>query len=156
MERPTTPHPHTPSIRPEYWALLTDAQYPKRGNPFWRIVWMVRALELWLAHREEVLADWIVRRPGSRPSTWWRFDMPFAQRLRLGGQGTHRSTVLWCGIPRWWSLAGFSHTDPPVFESQAAFLLRLKLLLPDEMQHLDRLNLLPEFLPKEWWPTPDA
>jgi hypothetical protein len=117
---------------------------------------MARALELWLAHRDEVLADWIVRRPGTRPSTWWRFEMPFVQRLRLGGRGTHNSTFMWCGVPRGWSLAGFSYTDPPVFESQAAFLLRLDLLLPDETERLDRINLLPEFLPKERWPTPDT
>lgn len=144
------------NVRPEYWALLTDAPYPKGGNPFWRFVWMARAHELWLTHRDEVLADWIVRRPGTRPSTWWRVEMPFVKRLRLGGKGTAWSMVIWCGVPRSWLQINFSYADPPLFESQAAFLLRLDLLLPEETDRLDRIDFLPEPLPREWWPTSDG
>lgn len=35
-----------------------------------------RLRELWEAHRAEVLAWWIRHHPGTRPSLWWKFDVP--------------------------------------------------------------------------------
>src|SRR3972149_4365387 len=40
----------------------------------------------WEAIREEILADWIQERPGTRPHMWWAVDAP-APRLRVGGVG---------------------------------------------------------------------
>jgi len=31
---------------------------------------------LWQLHRDEVLADFVSRRPGERPEMWWRVDSP--------------------------------------------------------------------------------
>jgi hypothetical protein len=62
--------PHSrlaPPIAPEHWALLTDAPYPKDGNPWARHSFMPQAPVLWAEHREVILARWIARRPGTRP-----------------------------------------------------------------------------------------
>jgi hypothetical protein len=142
-------------IRPEYLALLTDTAYPKDGNSLWRLLWTIQARRLWTIHRDEVLADWVVRRPGTRPSSWWRFEMPLAQRTQLGEEGTFRPVTMWCGIPTTWSVDDFSYANPPLFESQAEFLKRLGLLLPSEESRLSDLDFLPEVLPKEWWPRVD-
>lgn len=63
----------------------------------------------WVALRENILADWILARPGTRPWAWWAFEAPtaqvfaknrpadgkkVAQRLRLGGVGTPSHEVL--------------------------------------------------------------
>ena len=143
-------------VRPEYWALLNDGSYPENGNPLWRIVWIARAHKLWSAYRDEVLADWVLRRPGTRPSSWWRFDMPFTQRLQLGGRGTFRPVTMWCGIPTSWFVDDFSYVNPPVFESQAVFLKRLHQMLPDEESRLSHIDFLPEVLARKWWPEMDA
>lgn len=142
-------------IRPEYWALLNDEPYPANCNPLWRMVWIFRGNRLWFAHREEVLSAWIVRRPGTRPSSWWQWEMPLVQRNQVGGHGAFRQMALWCGVPRYWFRSGFSYTDPPIFESQATFLKGQKLLLPEEEAQMSSISFLPEILPKEWWPTDD-
>ena len=141
-------------IRPEYWSLLTDAPYPRRGNPFWRLVWIARAPLLWVQHREAVLADWVKERPGTRPNSWWQFEMPLRQRDQLGGQGSCRQMYLWCGIPRQWF--NVSHGNPPVFESQASFLKRNQLLWSEEEARLQPSDFLPQILPKAWWPVEDV
>jgi hypothetical protein len=112
-------------IRPEYWALLTDAPYPKDGNPLFRILGWWRARNLWIAHRDEVLAEWIARRAGTRPSLWWRYDMWPALRPQVGGKESAHGGAKDFGFPGDWQWLGFSFANPPVFESQAAFLSRL-------------------------------
>jgi len=155
MEESTIAASRVHDVRPEYWALLTDSPYPDGGNPFWRIVWFMRAQALWLAHRQEVLAHWIPLRPGTRPSSWWRFEMPL-MREQLGGKGKEGSGGSWCGLPRSWWLGGFSYVDPPIFESQAAFLLRNNLLPAAERGRLDNIDFMPTPIPENWWPQPDV
>jgi len=46
----------------------------------------------------------------------------------------------------------FDRTDPPRFESQAAYLMRLGLLAPGEAARLTRAQLQPETLPECYWP----
>lgn len=171
-------------VRPEYWAMLTDAPYPDGGSPLCRIIWFVRRRALWLAHRNEVLADWILRHPGTRPSSWWLFEMSVRHpgrlfempimRKQVGGKGTVNAMDSWCGLPRPWSLLGYSYTErrwrsldhgPPTqredymaltFESQAAFLLRNNLLLPGERERLSDIDFMPVQIPADWWPHEGA
>ena len=42
----------------------------------------------WLFARDDILRDWIERRPGTRPAAWWHWDSPEPARRRLGGIGT--------------------------------------------------------------------
>jgi hypothetical protein len=137
-------------IRPEYWAVLSDAPYPKKVGILSRLVWGSADRRLWSAHRDEVLADWITRHPGTRPQSWWRFEMPEAERRLVGGKGSVRRKTLSYGIPRYWSI--IYNFCPPVFESQASFLKRNNLLHPGEDTLLSPIDYMPAVLPHEWWP----
>lgn len=91
---------------------------------------------LWLAHSERIIEEWAATAPGTRPAAWWRYDAP-EQRQRLGGKGTPASDVsaiapcFVLGVPADWA-EDFDPTDPPLFETQAAFLKRHGLLLAGE------------------------
>jgi hypothetical protein len=87
--------------------------------------------DLWERWRGELLPAWIREHPGTRPWGWWRFDAP-SHRLKVGGSG-----VLY---PDGEQVAGFAlpgdgfwdedpdPKNPPLFESEAAFLKRHGLL----------------------------
>jgi hypothetical protein len=42
----------------------------------------------WEAARDEILADWILRHPGTKPHAWWLFDAPRTTQgaLRRSGE----------------------------------------------------------------------
>jgi hypothetical protein len=112
--------------------------------------------DVWAEHAEAVVAHHVKRRPGTRPLRWWEFDSPQPRR-RLGGVGTplHECTAyglsLHYGIPADWRRQGDFFTsgtpidpdDPPRYESEAKYLLRLGLLLPGERERL---------CPRDFWP----
>jgi hypothetical protein len=80
--------------------------------------------DLWLLHGEAIVAEWVKRHPGTRPSCWWRWTAPRQPvgthpgwyydgelpepRRRLGGVGTPKHEVLAYspefayGVPTWW------------------------------------------------------
>jgi hypothetical protein len=156
----TTPVlPFTP-VRPPralgMWKWLLSGE---RNGWYYRCIWRQKSLELiWREHADEIVAHFARRWAGTRPALWWRWDAP-GPRKRLGGVGTpaHECRAyapnFEFGIPSLWRLPGDHLTrgtpidpeDPPAFESEAAYLLRLNLLLPDELARL-----LPEdFDPEE-------
>jgi hypothetical protein len=118
---------------------------------------------------EQIVADWAQDNPGTRPLAWWRFDAP-EPRKRLGGIGTAEhevlATALWLirGIPASWLGAWMAENCrqasarrgevfegvpidpkfPPLYESEAAYLKRLDLLLPGEEKRLDLADFEPE------------
>jgi hypothetical protein len=116
---------------------------------------------LWDEHGPAIMEEWIRAHPGTRPSWWWIFDSPrmstadldlhgwadcyFARylpdgRKRLGGSGTpaHELENLVphfpLGIPD--DFRDVDPNDPPVYESQAAYLLRHGLFEPGEERRL--------------------
>jgi hypothetical protein len=109
--------------------------------------------KLWAKYRDYFLPRYIEEHPGERPIPWWLFDAPRmeerfdawfdgtlpAWRQRLGGKGetapatVPRSTY---GIPNNWDLSTIDPEDPPVFESQAAYLDRRGLLTDEERRVL--------------------
>lgn len=165
-----------PEMPPELVAALFDEPMPADADPLLAldlkyptvqpdaIVWESMTLaEVWAEYGDEVVADWIAERPGTRPSLWWLFSAPRLPvgtlpqpRKRLGGTGTPAHEVLAYvpsfpfGVPAQWitptdmetwpSLAGnaepVSADDPPLFESQASYLDRLGLLLAGERKRL--------------------
>lgn len=118
--------------------------------------------EPWEFARDSILREWTRARPGTRPPGWWRFDAPEEPRLRLGGTGTAWEDSVRGRIPEQWvdkwevgyytgrqvdvdgALIGVEYVgedfdgvaidpnDPPLFESEPAYLRRLGLLLPGE------------------------
>jgi hypothetical protein len=125
--------------------------------------------ELWQAAGGPILREFVRQNPGRRPWAWWEYDAPRARemfkcdrwaipRRRLGGIGRE----VWLppvlsayvpdysfGLPTWF--AKHSVTDPPRFESQAAYLTRYGLLAPGEAALITPQRLAAEFVaPRSW------
>lgn len=96
----------------------------------------------WNTSRDAILDEWVQTAPGTRPTHWWKFDA-HEQRRRLGGTGTpaHEVTAhvpfFELGIPVDWA-ADYDPNDPPVFETEAAFLKRHKLLVAGDAKLLSK------------------
>ena len=95
---------------------------------------------LWEQSRDAILAGWIRKRPGTRPTAWWLYDAPRGPgrnraepRLQLSGIGRSFGTDA-TGMPTGWYSA--DPAEPPTFESQAAYLDRHALLVPGERRRL--------------------
>ena len=137
-----------PTISPTYWALLNDEPLPENFNK-WEVFSGVAAL--WPQFRDDVLANWVSTRPGTRPSHWWAYDAT-EPRQRLGGVGTPDFEALAyapsykLGIPEGYG-DDFDASDPPQFESEAAYLRRLKLFAPGEQKRLKKADFEPETVP---------
>lgn len=147
-------------IDPELLAWFKDAT-PCRPA----LVYFMQDGELqtaWDASRDAVLAEWVQTTPGTRPAHWWLFDAP-EQRQRIGGKGTPchealaHAPAFSLGIPADWvsdhwitdrgvKAERFDPTDPPAYESQAAFLKRHKLFLSGEERRLSADDYAPEAL----------
>ena len=134
-----------PAISEYAWSVLTDAP-PPAGRHFEKYRLSDRLPSLWQEHGPAILTSWIEAKPGTRPSCWWKFDAP-ENRRRLGGTGDPLHDVSayvpdhHLGIPTDWVLpdgldadrgAPVDPADPPIFESQAAFLDRHGLLADGE------------------------
>ena len=108
--------------------------------------------QAWLDLRKEILAEWLQNHPGTRPWAWWQFDCPPNQfRTRVDGK-RHQfldpsfdlDRELSFGTPRY-----FRECDIPdggvleiarSFESEASFLRRNQLLVPQELKFLNGVN----------------
>ena len=141
------------------WALMMDED----ADSFAYFLSNEGLRDLWERCRDLVLDKWVRTRPGTRPSLWWRFDAPREPagthpgyfydgalpqpRKRLGGTGTPAHEVLAYvpstryGIPSEWK--DIDHSDPPVYESEAAYLERHGLLLPGERRMLRKADFEP-------------
>ena len=74
----------------------------------------------WAQIGDEVVADWVRDKPGTRPAIWWRLSAPEPGRT---SDGFARETL---DIP----------IAPPSPAQQTAFLRRYDLLLPGEAKRL--------------------
>jgi len=125
----------------------------------------IDARPMWQKHRKRLIKQWADEYPGTRPFAFWVFEPPEEKRLRLGGHGDcipdHVSDEVeeyWKGLPTYWigedrlmmwpEFAEFAidQQDPPRFESEAAFLQRLGLLLPGEEDRLTEKDFDPELI----------
>jgi len=110
----------------------------------------------WQQYCDVIVAHHIKRHPGTRPLLWWRFSSP-GPRRRVGGIGTplHECSSyarnLEYGVPTDWRTAGdylragtpISDTEPPLFESEAAYLRRHDLFRRGERSRLSRRSYEP-------------
>lgn len=130
------------------------------GDPF--LLYDTDLRSTWGRVRDRLLAEWAAAHPGTRPDGWWTFDAPEPRR-RLGGIGTAAHECLNValhldrGIPSQWLDADDVETfapirasaggppfegvavdpaDPPLYESEAAYLDRLGLFLPGEKRRV--------------------
>ncbi len=170
------------------WRFLNDA-HPDPGNDV-DIFWLGEGetRKLWDESKIEIMAEWILKHPGTRPSLWWEYDAPrwndpyegvyfhgtlCEPRQRLGGIGTPDYEVLANvphfdkGIPTGWvsksqedyyngrqvDIHGHkigTHNEgdflgkaiapenPPVFESETAYLQRHGLLTASEKTYIEK------------------
>jgi hypothetical protein len=112
--------------------------------------------QLWKKYRDDFLAAFIEKYPCRRPLAWWQWDGPRKDtgsgwfyeplpipRERVGGKGQ----AAWdagldivpdftYGLPDTYMWQDYDENDPPIFESQASYLLKHGLLSPAEKRHL--------------------
>ena len=111
------------------------------GESF-EIYLMLRSQEkiknMWNSFRDDILADWIKQKPGSRPHGWWTHDSPGLRR-RIGEKKSddfHPGEVYVRGI--------LVHEKGVHYESQAEYLSRINLLFPGEREKLTPKDFEPE------------
>jgi hypothetical protein len=96
----------------------------------------------WASDGHRVVDAWIADRPGTRPPLWWRHSAP-EERRRLSGTGSpHANVCRRNGMPRFF--IDVDRDDPPIFESQAAYLDRLGLFCPSERKRLAAKDFEPD------------
>ena len=138
-----------------------------KGKPTLRFFIRSKSKEiekLWRDNRTDVLSWWVQNKPCTRPTAWWKYDSARqvisdfppdvwnfpAVRQRLGGIGTPAYEVLnvvpsFClGLPDNWDSFGSERViaidpdNPPLYESQAAYLQLHGLLTTAEKAHLKK------------------
>lgn len=90
----------------------------------------------WEEAKKELLPEWILSNPCTRPWAFWEFDAP-GPRRRLGGTGRReRNAGLQFGAPSdvWWK--DVDPADPPRYESEASYLQRHGFLTTAEKKWL--------------------
>jgi hypothetical protein len=123
----------------------------------WNYFTRISPREIWDLHCHRILHEHIELKPGTRPRLWWRWEAR-EMRQRLGGIGSPLSECsahapeFEYGIPARWKTSDDRHlrtgipisaTDPPIFESEAAYLERLNLFLPGEKAGVRRIDWRP-------------
>jgi hypothetical protein len=91
----------------------------------------------WTEAKKELLPEWIKENPCARPWMWWRTDAPEKRRWRVGGTGRcQKDPILDFGVPNDNWFKDVDSAQPPLYESEASYLLRHNLLTTAEKQHL--------------------
>lgn len=96
--------------------------------------------QMWRQHGAKLLESFVCSNPGKRPLAWWRLQSA-GPRLKVCGTGKTMADEYpaWVphytfGIPDSWH--EIDEENPPYFESEAAYLKRLKLLPSAEAKKL--------------------
>jgi hypothetical protein len=102
------------------------------GTPFFGLPDLEIVRQAWQEHGEDLLAEWIEERPGSRPFAWWLFEA-------IPKHGERRTLP---GFPEEyrdnWLTFDILHTDvfPAMQESEEEYLDRHGLLSVEERRLL--------------------
>jgi hypothetical protein len=143
-----------------------DTPYSLQGDAA-RQACGLSARELVERYGDQFLAEYIADHPGQRPHWWWAFNVldngqPL-RRQRIGGVGvTHGDDHFSYGIPTGWVTRmdqteertwpgkpfhpgpAVDPANPPIFESQAAYLDRHGLLMAGERKRLTDADFAPD------------
>jgi hypothetical protein len=95
---------------------------------------------LWRRHKAAILAEHIKASPCTRPPGWWLYDSPEEDRLIVGGSGSGECGPTPPGWRVWENIQHFERIDPanpPIVESEAAFLNRHGFLTDAEISYLN-------------------
>jgi hypothetical protein len=92
---------------------------------------------IWDAVKAEILKDWIKENPCTRPYMFWLLVGELRQIVSGSGGWRPGMGIDSEGLPAYWQLH-FNKKNPPVFESQAAFLQRNGLLTKAEKEFLKK------------------
>jgi len=115
---------------------------------------------LWQAHKNEFLPMFIEKHPGKRPAPFWQYEAPeprqqgggpknndWVKMKKIHGENAPAIRLLnWKfnhGIP---GRLNLEIKDKRIFESQAAYLKRLDLLTPGELELIPEQEFLPVLL----------
>jgi hypothetical protein len=98
--------------------------------------------QAWDACRSKFLKQFILKNPCQRPHIFWRYDTVEQPRLQISGKGhgpivSEYKCLDTGGLPIYWDTVKWSSKNPPVFESQAAYLKRTDLLTAAEKKYLE-------------------
>jgi len=146
--------------RPDLPTEAVDWLHDGTGGAWIYFVTEEEKLDLWREFEDEVVAEHVSEWPGTRPERWWQFSAP-EPRHRVGGVGTpsHERLAfvlhLYLGVPESWitcdalesyrlGVPALDPTNPPMFESEAAYLARLDLLLPGERSRINEKDFAAE------------
>jgi len=95
--------------------------------------------QLWNENRNFFMASWLKDQACKRPFAWWFFEASEKRRMvsGIGVQAHERCNYKQAyiiGAPKYWTK--IDENNPPMFESQAAFLQRLGSLNDGEAKFL--------------------
>lgn len=132
-------------LSPVHLAFLTDQEDPTFTPEDNFFLWCLRhgfpelgvtPEELWFEHWATFLPQFITQNPCKRPLPWWTYEAP-EPRQRIGGSGVPNDDGgLERGLPFGWC-EDPDPEDPPVYESEAAYLKRHGLLTKMEIRWLE-------------------
>jgi len=96
------------------------------------------AREAWFDLRLQIIAEYAAEKPCTRPAAWWWFEAPELRRRIDGGhhpcEGPDGTIPLCRGIPTIYFTEDHFRA---VYESEPAYLLRLRLLTKGEKAYLE-------------------
>jgi hypothetical protein len=110
------------------------------------------AKPVWHDHGDQILADWILEHPGTRPWAWWTFDAAEPRHVVTGSElllpKDAPTDWEWCWRQRF-GVQAFQHFRPreapsPLVESEPGYLRRLALLTAEERAGLEEEAFQPE------------
>lgn len=105
-----------------------------RGDKFDREA----ARAAWDVLRAELMVEFVAEKPCRRPAAWWWFEAPELRRRLDGGlhpcEDPERNIPSYFGTPRRYEVEDDFRA---VYESEAAYLLRLGQLVPAERAYLE-------------------
>ena len=110
--------------------------------------------KLWDLHKDEILPRWIKKNPWTRPFAWWELDAPWNEKRKpeihrgykkyfpkvrkmVNGRGKLNLGLFYqFGVPCDW--AEIDTADPPLYETEGAYLKRHGLLTEEEEKLMKR------------------